>query len=169
MTVMHLSYRQEAFSVAYVRAVAAVAGFRVQEGAQPDDDSVDLTLAARGPYGALRSPKLDVQLKCTLRCPTGDLEFAYDLKAKNYEDLRQTNFQVPRILVVVAVPEDVSEWVAQDDEQLTMRHCGWWISLRGMAASANSEKVRIKIPFGQRFDVSQLEAMMARIGDGGVP
>jgi hypothetical protein len=103
MTTMQLSYRQEAFSLAYVRAVAATAGFRVQDGTQPDDDSVDLTIAARGPGGTTRSPKIDVQLKCKLGAPAGEPTWPYDLSLKNYEDLRHTDFQVPRVLVVVAV------------------------------------------------------------------
>lgn len=85
---MHVSHRQEAFSVAYVRAVAAVAGFRVQEGPLPDDDSVDLTVTARGPGGTIRSPCLDLQLKCRLGRPDDEPEWSYDLKAKNYDDLR---------------------------------------------------------------------------------
>ncbi|MBX3250000.1 MAG: DUF4365 domain-containing protein [Myxococcales bacterium] len=105
---MHVSHRQEAFSRAYVRAVAAAVGFRVQDGTDPDDDSVDLTLAARGPAGTLRSPKLDMQLKCQLGRPAREPSWAYDLKVKNFEELRHVDYQVPRILVVVAVPEDPS-------------------------------------------------------------
>jgi hypothetical protein len=169
MTTMHLTHRQEAFSLAYVRAVAATAGFRVQDGTQPDDDSVDLTIAARGPGGTMRSPKLDLQLKCQLGRPADEPTWPYDLKAKNYEDLRHTDLQVPRILVVVAVPDDVSTWLDQDEERLLMRHCGWWVSLRGLAGSTNTTTVRMPVPRVQRFDVAGLTAIMDRLGQGGVP
>lgn len=66
MIPLHLSHQQEAFSRAYVRAVAAAAGFRVQDGPEPDDDSIDITISARGPGSTLRSPKVDLQLKCRL-------------------------------------------------------------------------------------------------------
>ncbi len=166
---MHISHRQEAFSLAYVRAVAAASGYRVQEGCQPDDDSIDLTLAARGPGGAVHSPKVDVQLKCRLGRPAGEPDFSYDLKAKNYEDLRHTAVQVPRILVIVAVPAEVDRWVEQDEERLLIRHCSWWVSLRGWDASTNSSTVRVSIPRQQRFNVDNLTTMMERIGKGQAP
>jgi hypothetical protein len=127
---MHISHRQEAFSIAYVRAVAAVAGYRVQDGPAPDDDSVDLTLSDRGPGGTIRSPKLDIQLKSCLGAPVESPEWSYDLKARNYDDLRHTDLQVPRILVVVAVPESIDDWLHHEaDRHLLVRHCGWWVSL----------------------------------------
>jgi hypothetical protein len=169
MNTMHISHRQEAFSLAYVRAVAATAGYRVQDGPQPDDDSVDLTIAARGPGGTVRSPKLDIQLKCLLGLPEGGPTWSYDLKSKNYEDLRHSDLQVPRILVVVAVPLDVSAWLEQDEERLLMRHCGWWTTLRGASASTNVHTVRVHLSRAHRFDVAGLTAMMDRIGQGGVP
>jgi hypothetical protein len=95
--------------------------------------------------------------------------WSYDLKAKNYEELRHTDLQVPRILVVVAVPPDVSAWVEQDEERLLMRYCGWWVSLRGLDASTNTSTVRVEVPRAQRFDVAGLTALMDRLGQGGAP
>jgi hypothetical protein len=169
MTTMHITHRQEAFSLAYVQAVAATAGFRVQDGTQPDDDSVDITIAARGPGGTVRSPKLDIQLKCQRGRPADEPTWPYDLKAKNFEDLRHTDLQVPRILVVVMVPDEVAHWLDQDEERMLMRHCGWWVSLRGSAASANATTVRVQVPRAQRFDVAGLTGIMDRLGQGGVP
>lgn len=166
---MHITHQQEAISRAYVRAVAAGAGLRVQEGAQPDDDSVDLTLSARGPGGTVRSPKLDLQLKCQLGRPTNAPHWPYDLGVKNYEELRPSDFPVPRILVVVVVPDDPSHWIEQSDERLLMRYCGFWLSLRGLPETANTSAVRVQIPRAQRFDVAGLTAIMDRISQGGVP
>jgi hypothetical protein len=169
MTKMHITHQQEAFSLAYVQAVAAAAGFSVQGGPVPDNQGLDLTIAARGPYGTVRAPRLDLQLKCQRGRPPDGPKWPYDLKVKNYEHLRHTDLQVPRILVVVAVPDDVRTWLDQDEERLLMRHCGWWVSLRGQAASTNTSTVRVRVPRGQRFDVVSLTAMMARVGRGGVP
>lgn len=169
MTAMHISHQQEALSRAYVRAVAAAAGFGVPDGPQPDDDSVDFTISARGPGGAVRSPKLDLQLKCQLGRPTDAPDWAYDLKAKNYEDLRHADLLVPRVLVVVAVPAEVKDWIEQDEERLLMRHCAWWLSLRGRTASTNTSTVRVELPRAQRFDVASLTAIMDRLRQGGLP
>ncbi|MCB9794610.1 MAG: DUF4365 domain-containing protein [Alphaproteobacteria bacterium] len=169
MSTMHISHQQEAFSRAYVRAVAAAAGFRVQAGADPDDDSVDLTLSARGAGGTLRSPKLDVQLKCQLGLPEGASTWTYDLKMKNYDELRPTDLMVPRVLVIVAVPESVADWVEQDEQRLLLRHCGWWLSLRGLPAVDNTATRRLHVPRSQRFDVAGLQGIMDRVGQGGTP
>ncbi len=86
-----------------------------------------------------------------------------------YEDLRHTDFQVPRILVIVSVPQTVSEWVEQDPEKLLLRHGAWWVSLRGSPASSNIKTVRVKVPCAQMFDISGLSGLMQRIADGGLP
>jgi hypothetical protein len=169
MIPMHITHRQEAFSRAYLHAVAAAAGFRVQEGAQPDDDSVDLTLAARGPGGTVRSPKLDVQLKCQRGLPPAGPSWPFDLKAKNHEDLRHADLQVPRILVVVAVPEELNDWLHHDEEHMLMRYCAWWVSLRGADASSNTATVRVQVPRAQRLDVAGLTGIMSRVALGELP
>jgi cytochrome oxidase assembly protein ShyY1 len=58
--------QKQQLSVAYLHAVASAAGFACQEPGV-DDDSVDRTLVARGwvhEQSFVRSPKIDVQLKC---------------------------------------------------------------------------------------------------------
>jgi len=166
---MHITHQQEAFSKAYVQAIGAAAGYRVQDGPIPDDDSVDLTLSGRGPSGTLVSPKLDVQLKCQLGQPPDDDAWPFDLKVKNYNDLCTSNVQVPRILVVVCVPEVVTDWTKQERDHMFMRHCAWWLSLRDQDASDNETKVRVRIPKVQVFDVESLEQIMQAIGHGGAP
>ncbi len=85
---------------------------------------------------------------------------------KNYDDLRPTNFLVPRILVVVRVPEEPGEWTEQTDDQLVLRHCGYWLSLRGFPESENTANVTVQIPVEQRFTVQALQTLMNRIGTG---
>ncbi|GMV38308.1 MAG: hypothetical protein AMXMBFR64_00240 [Myxococcales bacterium] len=97
---MFLAHQQEEFSRACVHAVASAVGFKVQAGASPDDDSVDLTISDRGLRGAVRSPKIDVQLKCLMGGVRG-ADLPYPLKRKNYDDRcpPRVDFQVPRVLV----------------------------------------------------------------------
>ena len=59
--------QKQQFSIAYVHAVTAPAGFACQ-ATLVDDDSVDVTIAARGYVHAeslIRSPRIEVQLKAT--------------------------------------------------------------------------------------------------------
>lgn len=166
---MNLNLQKEKFSEAYVRAVAAVAGYGVSRP-EVDDDSVDLTIAARGGNGTVRSPRLDVQLKCTASAAiNGDEAFSFRLKLKNYDDLRDEQVLVPRVLVVVRVPDDLAHWVEASEEQLQLRHGGYWISLRGEPATDNATNKTVNIPRSQMFTVDGLKALMTRIGTRDAP
>lgn len=160
---MSPSFQQEEFSRAYVHAVAAVAGAKVFPPSAPDDDSVDLSIGTRGPYGMVRSPRMDVQLKSWRGTVAGD-ELSFVLPAKNYEDLRHENYMVPRILVVVVVPDSPSEWISQGADELVLRRCGYWLSLRGMAETINSTSVTIKIPASNVFSVEALVQLLHEAG-----
>jgi hypothetical protein len=165
---MHIDQRKEQFSRAYVLAVAAAAGYAWYQPSV-DDDSIDLGLAARGGSGTIRSPRLELQLKChAAETPSGS-QFSHDLKIKNYEDLRDATVLVPRLLVVVLVPEDVASWVNATEAELTMRRCGYWISLRGLPPTTNLNTVAVSIPRAQVFHPESLRTVMGRIGQGGMP
>ncbi|HET9627571.1 MAG TPA: DUF4365 domain-containing protein [Kofleriaceae bacterium] len=165
---MLLGHQQEEFSRAYVYAVAAAAGFKYSPAPSPDDDSVDVMIAARGLRGTSRSPKLDLQCKCRFGDPSGD-PIAYPLKQKNYDDLRHSDFAVPRILVVLFVPETPIDWTTHTDRDLTLRHCAYWVSLRGAPETANEHTTTVFLPRQNTFSVAGLTAIMDRIGQGGVP
>ncbi len=162
---MYITQQQEEFSRAYVYAIAAAAGLKYSAGAMPDDDSVDATISTRGPRGILRSPRVDLQIKCQRRPAAGD-PIPYALPAKNYEDLRHADYATPRILVVVFVPAQVTEWVAHAEHELAVRHCGYWTSLRGHPPSSNEHTTTVYLPRAQPFSAAGLEMIMDRIGRG---
>jgi hypothetical protein len=165
---MDINQQKEQFSQAYVRAVATVAGFSIFDPTV-DDDSVDISIAQKGGKGSIRSPRVDLQLKCTSRDLLREGEINFPLPIKNYDDLRPENVQVPRILVIVIVPDDVNTWIEQSEEKLSMHHCGYWRSLRGLPDSANDTNVTVPIPTSQPFTVGELRDMMGRVSVGGVP
>lgn len=166
---MMLNDLKSEFSHAYVRAVAHAAGYFVQEANRSfDGDGVDLTLLSRSPAGTVRSPRLDLQLKATAAAIAED-PFTYDLDVKNYDELRSEQLQVPRVLVVVSVPDTRASWVTATEDELIMRRCGYWKSLRGEGATTNKTKIRVHINRSACFHVEQVKAIMERIRDGGVP
>ena len=62
---LHLTQRKEQFSLAFVRAIAAVSGYRITR-CEVDDDSIDLGLKGSRRDGSSRcAPHLDLQVKCT--------------------------------------------------------------------------------------------------------
>jgi hypothetical protein len=163
-----LNDRKEAFSRAYVQAIAAVAGFATYQPSV-DDDSVDLGIAARGGGGSTRSPRLELQLKCTARSLPNDDTFGFHLKLKNYNDLRTVDLLVPRVLVVVIVPEDPMEWLKQSEHTLALQRCGYWLSLRGLPDTGNNDSVTVRLPRANVFSKDALCAMMQGIGMGATP
>jgi hypothetical protein len=165
---MDLNQQKEQYSNAYLRAVAAAAGYGIYKP-DPDEDSVDWGIAARGGRGSVLSPRLEVQLKCTATDLGNVSVLRYPLKLKNYNDLRLTNLLVPRILVVVRVPEQPDNWLLHAEEQLTMRHCGYWRSLRGLPETSNEATVVVEVPRNQVFSVPALRALMEQVGAGGSP
>ena len=105
--------------MAYLNAVASRAGYQMVEP-PVDRDSVDGVLMG----DAGRRPRVEFQAKATSRDLVHEDHVAFPLPIKNYDDLR-VDVQTPRILIVVLMPEDETEWLAQTDEQLCLRYCGY--------------------------------------------
>jgi hypothetical protein len=160
---MHLNQRKEEFSRVYIRAIATVAGFTIYRP-EVDDDSVDFGIAACGSDDLARRPRIELQLKCTGAQPIRAEHIVYPLELKNYDDLRPDDLIVPRILVVVLVPPDESEWLRQTEEELSLRRCAYWRSLCGMGESRALVKVSIRLPRRNLFSVEGLQALMRRAG-----
>jgi hypothetical protein len=161
--VMYRNFHQEAFSRAYIRAVAAAAGFKYSDGPAPDDDHVDATVTSRGPMGVVRSPKLDIQVKCKLGSPEGD-PISYALDVDDYEGLRHVDYGSPRVLVVVFVPRDIALWTGHSEDGLMLRYCGYRASLRGCPETGNQNTVTVHLPRKNTFGVEGLTELMARVG-----
>ena len=157
------------FSHAYVRAVTHAAGFFVQEANRTfDGDGVDLTLLSRGAGGTVLSPRVDVQLKATA-APVVEDPIPFDLPIKNYDELRSVQLQVARILVVVFVPEDRAAWVQATEDELVLRRCGYWMSLRGLPATENKTAKRVHLSRAACFHVANVQGIMSRVAAGGMP
>lgn len=162
---MDVEQRQQQYSFAYVRAVASVAGFAAHVP-EVDDDSIDMGLGARGGYGTLRSPKVDLQIKCTSNQIWHKDPMRFALKKKNYTDLRGDDFLVPRLLIVVCVPKALTEWIEQNEERLIMRRCGYFLSLRAHPPRLDiSANVTVSIPKNQMFTVEALHVIMDKIAN----
>jgi hypothetical protein len=161
------NHRQEALSKAYVQAVAACAGLGLS---RPDTDyGIDLSLHAvvvRGHRRVDSGSVLDLQIKSTSQAVLGKTSVAYDLEKKAYDDLRSTDARRVRILVLVVFPDDEAEWLSQTEEGLVIRGSAYWLSLRGAPVSTAKKVVRIRIPRGNVFSVSQVRGLMERLERG---
>jgi hypothetical protein len=166
---MTSAHRQEALCRAYVLAVAAQAG--VGTTTHTPDYGIDLSLRAIEPKGQLREDsgvQLDLQLRSTTRANVSATEVKYDLDVRTYGFLGGS-CPVPRVLVVLVLPEDEGQWLSQSPEELVLRHCAYWLSLRGAPATTASSSIRVSIPREQVFSVQAVQALLSRLARGELP
>ena len=153
---MDMNIQKSRFSLSYIEAVASRAGFQVEE-VKVDRDSVDGTL--KGDFG--RRPRIEFQAKSTARDVVRNSHIHFPLSVKNYDDLRLEAIN-PRILIVLILPKDIEDWVNQSEEELCLRHCSYWRSLRGEPPTSNQDSITVHLPLGNVFDSPQLLDMMQR-------
>lgn len=160
-TLLSSNDREEAMSRAYVAAVAAGAGY-VTAQQDFDRDGVDVQIRA----GGLMRPLLDIQLKATINLGEAlNGVFRYKLRRHNYDLLREQTM-IPRILVVLALPADETEWLSVTPEQLILRRCAFWASFAGFSETQNKESVTIEIRSQNMFDIEGLRTLMAQARSG---
>jgi hypothetical protein len=166
---MDLNQQKEQFSRAFVHAVASVAGFNTYRP-EVDDDSIDVGIAARRSALTPGAPRVELQLKCTSRpaLAVEEAHLAFSLKRKNYDDLRAKT-SVPRLLVVMCVPETSDAWLIAEDDRAILRHAAYWVSLRDRPETPNETAVTVHVPRVQRFDPPALVALMSRLQTAGDP
>lgn len=84
--------------------------------------------------------------------------------------MRYTDVYVPRILVVVVLADDINSWLYQSEEELVMKHCAYWISLRGEQELPTGQKSKsLRLSRDKIFNVEALESLMKIISNGGAP
>ena len=135
---------------------------------QPDY-GIDLTLndiALYGNYHAESGYKIDVQAKSATLIQLTANHLKYDLERKAYDILRDTAVGTPRILVVLVLPKEESLWTMQSEQELTLRHCAYWMSLKGSAPTTNRRSVRVLVPRANVFSTSALRNLVRRIKTG---
>ena len=151
----------EQLSIAYVRAVAAQAGWKI--GAiNVDTDSGDGILMS----DVGNCPRIEFQLKSTARDIMRGDGLHFPLSVKNYNDLRKET-DVPRILIVMWMPKNEADRLNQTEEELCVRHCCYWASLEGEPPTQNVETVTVVVPVGNVFDAAQLNNMTNLIDQEG--
>jgi Domain of unknown function (DUF4365) len=162
--------QKEHFSQAVLKGLASVAGIGMAQPS-PDDQSVDWNLRGEDiPGAALRYPQLDVQLKCTATLDRERPLMSFQLKRKNYVELQGGGFAVPRVLVVVHVPNDVGEWLRGDRRRTLLKHCAYWLSLRTYPPIGTTQQTRVvHIPQANLLTPYTLRSLLAVVANGGAP
>lgn len=154
-SLLSTSDMEEELSLAYVSAIAAMAGYTTA-APNKDRNGIDIEINAGGDM----FPALNLQLKATINlgnpiCGT----YRYALKVKNYQKLIAPA-QTPRLLVVLALPQDQMQWLSVSAKELVLRRCAYWLNLRGDPETANKCSITVSIPEDHIFDVETLRELM---------
>jgi hypothetical protein len=155
---------------AYVQAIAARCGMSL--GTPHPDYGTDVTLNEIALSGNRRCEtgfKVDVQAKSTTRAKVGETHLRYDLEVKAHEYLRDARAWCPRILVVLLLPDEEEQWSSQTEEELVLRYCAYWLSLRGRRPAGRRKTVRIVIPRANVFSAAALQTLVDRFKRGEEP
>ena len=160
---MTTNHRMEGLSRAYLQAVGAQAGANLQY--QVTDYGIDFSLREitriRGRY-VDTATVIDVQLRSTTRVRERPTGFGYDLDVRTYNFLRRERVLIPRLLLLLVLPDREDQWLMSSDEGLTLRRCMYWLSLLDHPDSRARSSVRVTVPRANRFDVPALRGLFDR-------
>lgn len=165
MADIEIKARMESYSTAWVHAIAASAGVAVGS-IKPDINGLDVHFLSPDD-GDDAGTCSHVQLKSTADVlPRNGGDMTYRLRHVDYDRLRKVT-KVPRLLVVLEVPKEPTEWLACSADQLVMNASARWASLRGADATdyAPSSKIPISLPAVNIFTPDALRANMASLDD----
>jgi hypothetical protein len=157
-------HRQEAVCRAYIHAIAARCGLGCSF--RDFDYGIDLSVHSirrKGRRYAESGFNLDIQAKSTSTAIITATSVLHDLEVKNHDDLRDAGVGCPRILVLMVMPQDETAWTEQDEEGLLLKHCAYWMSLKGMESTTNTKTIRVMIPRVNIFSTDVLLQIMDKV------
>lgn len=156
-------------SYAYLHAIASNAGASCSVSNRGlDGNGIDASITGWGPFpsgGYLKEITIHVQLKATIGVPTEtDDYFSYFLNGTTrYDDLRANTVSVPRIMVVLFLPNEAVDWLTISSEELTLKKCAYWVSLNGANASTNTTGETVYLPKAQIMNSDNLMQIFAKL------
>jgi len=130
------------------------------------DYGIDLsvhTICRKGRRYVESGFNLDIQAKSSTTPAVTNSQVLYDMEVKTYDDLRDPAVGCPRILVLLVLPQDEAAWTEQNEDHLLLRQCAYWMSLKGMDSTTNTETIRVRIPRGNVFSVAALTQLMDKV------
>ena len=161
---LEVSDRQDLYSIAYVKAIIAAAGFNFSKP-ELDRNSDDLNIELLHADGfEPMYERLIVQVKCTYAHKIErDNCIHYPLPVRNYKHVIKTKIQ-PRILLLVHVPDPASEpWIENSINCTIFKYKAYWLSIMGKTDTTNDTSVTVKVPTSNLFDVDAVKFLMKHV------
>ncbi|RJO74858.1 DUF4365 domain-containing protein [Nocardia panacis] len=155
--------QQGQFGEDYVRVLTSAAGLIWSKDSM-DMDGVDLSLKLPGRTARGFSPRIDVQVKTSVRLEnrSGRVHFN-GLTEPQFNKLAGPDFTVPRYLFVVSVPRHPVDYTDLYTSGLLLRHIGYYMSLDQLEPIAAPQQDRVKavhIPASNILTAAKLRALV---------
>ncbi|HKI32254.1 MAG TPA: DUF4365 domain-containing protein [Gemmataceae bacterium] len=156
-------------SYAYLHAVAARAAFGCEYAGRPSDNAgVDAYLRIRerlAPDAIHTNFPIEVQLKATSKVPALEAgRYSYWLDdVKRYNELRVRSAPMPKLLVVLFLPEDARRWLEHSEDALIARRCAYWVSLWDAPETRNRSGQTIYLPQANLLSPEGLREVARRL------
>ena len=90
----------------------------------------------------------------------------YQLKKKNYDDLRKLGTNEIILCLLVLPVESEKPWVECTDDELLLHGQMYWCSLRNKPDATQESRVPVELPKDQFLDPNTLDALMLRVAGG---
>lgn len=148
---------KERLAHAILELVAARAGCEIL---QPNTDYTSIDAIIKQISGK-PGYQIDVQLKDGAAMRGDATHIKFNLKKKNYDDLRETNLIIPRMLVVAELSDTCADWVKCSEQSVRFSKSVYWIDLYGKPVSSNTSSVTVDIPRKNVLSANILAALMA--------
>lgn len=160
----------ESLQESYLRAVAASAGC-VIVGRPEIDEGVDVMLShtADG-HQHDHTAYLSIQMKSTSAFEGINSDtVSASMSGKRWNFFSTPNPTIGKIVVIMSLPKEQTNWTKAEHEALTVRYCAYWVNIEGQALVDEDASTKVTAPKNQIFNDVALCDMMERIGRGGKP
>ena len=169
---VHITAAMEVLQTGYLHAVAAAAGCALGKPF-PDVHGTDYNVShGSAEHTTDTVAEIKIQMKATSTVARDIIstkkDFAFQLDNKDLSKLNVSPVHVTRLLVVLLLPKDQSEWLQASHEELTLRHCAYWVNLEGVPVTGQ-EKTTVRVPLDHMFDDRALCEIMRKVGAGEKP
>ncbi|AYF77636.1 DUF4365 domain-containing protein [Nocardia yunnanensis] len=160
--------QQGQFGADYVRVLASAAGLIWSQDVV-DMDGVDLCLKLPGRTARGFSPRIDVQVKTSVRLVNRDGWVLFNgLKEPQFNRLAGPDFSVPRYLFVVSVPRQPVDYTDLYTSGLLLRYIGYYLSLADLKPVTEPDRRRtrsVRIPASNILTAATLRALVTETAE----
>lgn len=171
---LQLNDIESELSYAYLHAVASKAGMNCKvENRNGDNYGIDaqIDFYDKVPGTYRTDVSLRIQLKATKnKGSETDTHISYPFSGiEQYNRLRTRSGEPHRLLIVLFLPQNISEWLNISENELLLKQAAYWVSLYGAPDTSNTTSQTIYLPKDNLLTPDSLTGLCQEIAKGNIP